>query len=166
MVNYTEKELFSITDFTKQISSLLKDVKSNTLNKIGVLKNNRLEAVVLSTAEYARLKQIEDEVKSTQWTYWKDEELENFGKIAIGLSRNDYDENAIKRAINVTINSDLLQKAKAYKINISKNFEAYLAEVVKKRKEEEWLEENKDAIDAVNKRIKKHGCFSEQYRRF
>ena len=90
MVNYTEKELFSITDFTKQISSLLKDVKSNTLNKIGVLKNNRLEAVVLSTAEYARLKQIEDEAKSKQWTYWKEEELENFGKIAIGLSKNDY----------------------------------------------------------------------------
>jgi len=92
MVNYTENELFSITDFTKQISSLLKDVKNNTLNKIGVLKNNRLEAVVLSTAEYARLKQIEEEAKSKQWTYWKEEELENFGKIAIGLSKNDYDD--------------------------------------------------------------------------
>ncbi len=92
MVNYTEKELFSITDFTKQISSLLKDVKNNTLNKIGVLKNNRLEAVVLSTAEYARLKQIEDEAKSTQWTYWRDEELENFGKLAVGLSKHDYDD--------------------------------------------------------------------------
>ncbi|SFV62422.1 hypothetical protein MNB_SV-3-1572 [hydrothermal vent metagenome] len=92
MVNYTENELFSITDFTKKISSLLKDVKNNTIEKIGVLKNNRLEAVVLSTAEYARLKQIEDESKSKQWTYWKEEELENFGKIAIGLSKNDYDD--------------------------------------------------------------------------
>jgi len=92
MVNYTEQELFSITDFTKKISSLLKDVKSNTLEKIGVLKNNRLEAVVLSTAEYARLKQIEEEASSSQWTYWKDEELDNFGKIAIGLSKHDYDD--------------------------------------------------------------------------
>ncbi len=92
MVNYTENELFSITDFTKQISTLLKDVKNNTLHKIGVLKNNRLEAVVLSTAEYARLKQIEEEANSTKWTYWKDEELDNFGKIAIGLSKNDYDD--------------------------------------------------------------------------
>jgi hypothetical protein len=25
------------------------------------------------------------------WSYWKDEELDNFGKIAIGLSRYDYD---------------------------------------------------------------------------
>ena len=92
MVNYTEQELFSITDFTKKISSLLKDVNSNTLEKIGVLKNNRLEAVVLSTAEYARLKQIEEESLSSQWTYWKDEELDNFGKIAIGLSKHDYDD--------------------------------------------------------------------------
>ena len=50
MVKYTENELFSITDFTKKISTLLKDVKNNSLEKIGVLKNNRLEAVVLSTA--------------------------------------------------------------------------------------------------------------------
>ncbi len=92
MVKYTENELFSITDFTKQISTLLKDVKSNTLNKIGVLKNNRLEAVVLSTAEYARLKQIEEESINQKWTYWKEEELENFGKISIGLSKNDYDD--------------------------------------------------------------------------
>jgi len=77
-----------------------------------------------------------------------------------------YDETAIKKATNVTINSDLLQKAKSYKINISKNFEAYLAEVVRKREEQQWLEENKSAIDAVNKRIEKEGLFSDEHRRF
>ena len=92
MVNYTENELFSITDFTKKISSLLKEVKDNSLEKIGVLKNNRLEAVVLSTAEYTRLKQIEEEALSSKWTYWNDEELDNFGKIAIGLSKHNYDD--------------------------------------------------------------------------
>lgn len=77
-----------------------------------------------------------------------------------------YDESAVKKATNVTINSDLLQKAKSYKINISKNFEAYLAEVVKKREEEQWLEENKAAMDAVNERIEKEGLFSDEHRRF
>jgi len=91
MVKYSQNELFSITDFTKQISKLLKEIKSSGLEKIGILKNNRLEVVVLSTEEYARLKQIEEESKSQTWTYWKDEELDNFGKIAIGLSRHDYD---------------------------------------------------------------------------
>ncbi len=91
MVKYTENELFSITDFTKQISTLLKDVKNSTLEKIGILKNNRLEVVVLSTEEYSRLKKIEEESLESKWSYWQDEELENFGKIAIGLSRHDYD---------------------------------------------------------------------------
>jgi len=92
MVKYTENELFSITDFSKKISVLLKEVKNNSLEKIGVLKNNRLEAVVLSTVEYARLKQVEEDALSEKWTYWKDEELDNFAKIAIGLSKHDYDD--------------------------------------------------------------------------
>ena len=89
MVKYAENELFSITTFTKQISSLLKAIKDNSLEKIGILKNNRLEVVVLSTQEYSRLKKLEQESQENQWSYWKDEELENFGKIAIGLSRHD-----------------------------------------------------------------------------
>ena len=91
MVKYAENELFSITTFTKQISSLLNSIKDNSLEKIGILKNNRLEVVVLSTKEYSRLKKIEQENKENQWSYWKDEELDNFGKIAIGLSHHDYD---------------------------------------------------------------------------
>jgi len=77
-----------------------------------------------------------------------------------------YDETAMKKATNVTINSDLLQKAKSYKINISKNFEAYLAEVVRKREEQQWLEENREAIDAQNERMEKYGSFSDGIRRF
>lgn len=77
-----------------------------------------------------------------------------------------YNENAMKKATNVTINSDLLKKAKAYKINISKNFEAYLAGVVKEREEKHWLEENAEAIEQQNRRIEKHGSFSDGIRRF
>ncbi|MBD3795643.1 MAG: hypothetical protein IE881_06890 [Epsilonproteobacteria bacterium] len=48
--------------------------------------------MVLSTQEYARLKKIEEESLNQKWIYWRDEELDNFGKIAIGLSRHDYDD--------------------------------------------------------------------------
>jgi len=60
MVKYAENELFSITDFSKQLASVIKDIKENTIEKIGVLKNNKLEAVVISTSEYERLKSFED----------------------------------------------------------------------------------------------------------
>jgi hypothetical protein len=91
MVKYAEHELFSITTFTKQISSLLSAIKNSSIEKIGILKNNRLEVVVLSTEEYSRLKKIEQDAQESKWSYWRDEELDNFGKIAIGLSRHDYD---------------------------------------------------------------------------
>ena len=59
MVSYTQNELLSITDFTKQISKILTDVKERSLEKVGILKNNRLEAVVISTQEYEKLKKLE-----------------------------------------------------------------------------------------------------------
>ena len=60
MVSYTQNELLSITDFTKSISKILGNLKEHSLEKVGVLKNNKLEAVVISTQEYERLKEIEE----------------------------------------------------------------------------------------------------------
>ena len=61
MVKYAKNELYSITDFTKQIGTVIKSIKDNTLEKIGILKNNKLEAVVISIDEYERLKEIEEQ---------------------------------------------------------------------------------------------------------
>ncbi len=60
MVRYAKNELLSITDFTKKIGSIVKDVKNNAIEKIGILKNNSLEAVLISTEEYERLKHYEE----------------------------------------------------------------------------------------------------------
>ncbi|MDQ7060832.1 MAG: hypothetical protein Q9M43_06710 [Sulfurimonas sp.] len=62
MVKYAQNELFSITDFTKQIGSVINNIKGHSLEKIGILRNNRLEAVVISTGEYERLKTLEESV--------------------------------------------------------------------------------------------------------
>jgi PHD/YefM family antitoxin component YafN of YafNO toxin-antitoxin module len=60
MVKYAQNELFSITDFTKQIGSVVGSIKEHSIEKIGILKNNKLEAVVISTDEYERLKELEE----------------------------------------------------------------------------------------------------------
>lgn len=60
MVSYTQNELLSITDFTKFISKVFENLKEHTVEKVGVLRNNKLEAVVISTDEYERLKNIEE----------------------------------------------------------------------------------------------------------
>lgn len=66
MVSYTQNELLSITDFTKTLSKVLADIKDHTVEKVGVLKNNKLEAVVISTDEYERLKRIEKMMDSLE----------------------------------------------------------------------------------------------------
>ena len=63
MVMYAKNELYSITDFTKQIGSVVNKIKEHTYEKVGILKNNKLEAVVISTDEYERLKEIEERME-------------------------------------------------------------------------------------------------------
>ena len=59
-VKYAPNELLSITDFTKRIAAILKGIKEQSCEKVGILKNNKLEAVVISTDEYERLKSLEE----------------------------------------------------------------------------------------------------------
>jgi len=77
-----------------------------------------------------------------------------------------YNSEAPKRATNLSINSDLLQKAKSYNINLSKSFESYLNELVKREEEKKWREENLQAIASFNERVEKQGVFSEGLRNF
>jgi len=91
MVKYAQNELFSMNTFSEKISTLLIAIKEHSLEKIGILRDNSLEVVVLSAKEYERLKKIEEEREEPKWSYWRDEELNNFGKIAIGLSHHNYD---------------------------------------------------------------------------
>ena len=71
-----------------------------------------------------------------------------------------------KKAANLSIRADLLEEARAYKINLSQTLEAALLVELKKEKERRWLEENQPAIDAYNRYVEKHGLFSDRYRTF
>ena len=51
-----------------------------------------------------------------------------------------------KKAANLTVRADLLEEARAYKINLSQTLETALAVELKKRREAAWLEENKAAV--------------------
>lgn len=71
-----------------------------------------------------------------------------------------------KKAANLTVRADLLEEARAYKINLSQTLEIALAAELKKRREAEWLEQNKAAIEAYNREIAEHGLFSDAFRSF
>lgn len=76
MVKYAQNELFSITDFTKQIGNAIGSIKEHSLEKIGILKNNKLEAVVISTDEYERLKELEERYELVEHTQIYNQVLE------------------------------------------------------------------------------------------
>lgn len=71
-----------------------------------------------------------------------------------------------KKAANLSIRADLLEEARAYKINLSQTLEAALQAELKKEKERRWLEENRAAIDAYNRHIERDGLWSDGLRLF
>jgi antitoxin CcdA len=77
-----------------------------------------------------------------------------------------FDENAPKKATNLSLNSDLLNKARSLKINLSSTLEQALIVQVKNAQREAWINENKEAIDALNELSEKHGLFSDSFRAF
>jgi antitoxin CcdA len=71
-----------------------------------------------------------------------------------------------KKAANLTVRADLLEDARAYKINLSQTLETALTAELKKRREAEWLEQNKEAIAAYGRFVEEHGLLSDHYRNF
>jgi antitoxin CcdA len=77
-----------------------------------------------------------------------------------------YDTHAPKKPTNVSINSDLLLKAKNLDINLSSTLEQALYELIKNELKKQWANENKEAISAYNEYIAEHGCYSNDLRSF
>lgn len=77
-----------------------------------------------------------------------------------------YDSTAKKKSANLSINESLLRQAKALNINLSQLLEQRLAEYLRESLRENWLAENRGAIDAYNQRIERNGVFSDGLRTF
>ncbi|TBU97088.1 type II toxin-antitoxin system CcdA family antitoxin [Phytopseudomonas dryadis] len=77
-----------------------------------------------------------------------------------------YNPHAPKRAANLRVNGDLLDKARDLDINLSATLERALAETLRKKQREQWLAENRKAIEAYNQHVESHGVFSDDLRSF
>jgi antitoxin CcdA len=74
--------------------------------------------------------------------------------------------NQLRKATNVTIRADLLEQARELKVNLSREFEAHLVEVIRKRRGEQWLIDNREAIEAYHQFVAENGVFSDGLRSF
>ena len=80
--------------------------------------------------------------------------------------RRLFDENAPKKATNLSVNSDLLAKTRALKINLSATLEQALENQLAEAEVKRWAAENKAAIRAYNDFVEENGCFSDEFREF
>ena len=61
MVAYSQNELASSTDISKQFGHYLSNVSNGIVEKLAILKNNKIEAVMIPTAIYESLINLLDE---------------------------------------------------------------------------------------------------------
>lgn len=73
---------------------------------------------------------------------------------------------APKKPTNVSLNADLVRRAKSYGLNISHITEVALEEAVRQKAHERWLADNAEAIERYNQDVDSRGTFSDGLRRF
>jgi antitoxin CcdA len=77
-----------------------------------------------------------------------------------------YDPEATKKPTRLSVNGDLLEKARELGVDLATTLEDALALEVHRRQRETWLEENREAIEAYNELVAQHGVFSIGLRGF
>ena len=75
-----------------------------------------------------------------------------------------YDKDAPKKPTNLSINSNLLTKAKDLELNLSATLEKALESEVRRNTREKWLRENKQALKNCNDLVREHGLFADKHR--
>jgi len=87
--------------------------------------------------------------------------------LTVGVKRMKiFDIQAPKKPTNLSINSDLLSKARKMNINLSATLENALARQLQISQREQWLQENEKAIQAYNDFVENEGVFSDDVRSF
>ena len=77
-----------------------------------------------------------------------------------------YDTSAPKRPTNVSVNEDLLAKARDLGVNLSQTLEDGLKARVAEERRRRWLEDNQQAFVACNEHFEKYGLWSDGLRMF
>ncbi|SHH00133.1 type II toxin-antitoxin system CcdA family antitoxin [Marivita hallyeonensis] len=71
-----------------------------------------------------------------------------------------------RKSTSISLDADLIARAKRVGVNLSRAAEAGIEQDVRKAEAERWKEENKDAIQAYNKRVEAEGLPLDAYRKW
>ena len=71
-----------------------------------------------------------------------------------------------RRATNLSIDAEVVEKARELKINVSRAAEEGVRRAISREEAKRWAEENADVIRSSNEYVEKHGLPLEKYRVF
>ena len=57
MIGYADKEMISSTELQKSLSLILNKLKNHSLEKVAVLRNNKIETVIISRERYEKIQE-------------------------------------------------------------------------------------------------------------
>ncbi len=63
MIAYAKDEIIPVTIIARNLSEILNKLKTGTLKKVAIAKNNRLESIILPIEEYEILQEVYDLVE-------------------------------------------------------------------------------------------------------
>ena len=96
MIAYSQNELASSTDISKQFGHYLSNVSNGIVEKLAILKNNKIEAVMIPTAVYESLINLLDEKEDIEILKTIEKRLET--------SKEDYlDGNEVLKELNLSL---------------------------------------------------------------
>ncbi len=71
-----------------------------------------------------------------------------------------------RKAVNVSLDEDLVAEARALGVNLSRACEDCIARKTKAERERRWIDENLPAIEAWNAWVEENGLPFAEYRQF
>ncbi|HIB8306566.1 TPA: type II toxin-antitoxin system CcdA family antitoxin [Serratia marcescens] len=74
--------------------------------------------------------------------------------------------NVTKKTVNVTIDRDLFQRAKSLGVNVSFVLTDALSVRVRDIEIQQWREQNRAALEELNRITEENGLLSDEYRTF
>ena len=71
-----------------------------------------------------------------------------------------------RKAVNLSLDAELVAEAKALDLNLSRTVEEVLRIRIGEEKARRWQEQNAEAIRLSNEELEKNGLWSDEYRLF
>jgi len=68
MTAYAANELIPSSEFAKRFGTYLSQITTNSIDKLAILKNNRVEAVLVSKDEYERMSEALEYIENQEIT--------------------------------------------------------------------------------------------------